>query len=208
MADGVQVAAGLMVLGSVVFVALGLYPPMFGVWTASREEHFALVLAHPLAWRFINAGFLIVCITSAAGLVVLAGSLAVDDGPRAVMTSAAVAYAIAGALWCAIVAMRVRTTPSIAKLVEAGSPMEPAETIFTSAVGGLFGAYILASGAALIAIGLTLAIAGGVAAPVAWVAVVIGAAAIGGLLVLGDIPPFILYIPTLLIGIALLAGWT
>ncbi len=57
-------------------------------------------------------------------------------------------------------------------------------------------------------LGLVLLATGGVAAPVAVATVVVGIATAAWLVVAGDIIPAVLYLPTLLIGVALLAGWT
>ena len=130
MTDGLTVAAALLVIGPVAGATCGLYPPMFRVWSAPRDEHLALVRAHRRAWMAINAGFTIATVVTAAGLAVLAGAVAADDGPRAVLATAAVVYAIAGALWCAVLAIRSRTTPALAEMVAAGTPTEPAETLF------------------------------------------------------------------------------
>ncbi len=62
--------------------------------------------------------------------------------------------------------------------------------------------------AALVVIGIALGLGGGVAAPVAWVATTVALLATAGFVAFGDMPPFVLYIPTLLIGLALLAGWS
>lgn len=130
------------------------------------------------------------------------------DGPRTVLATAAVVYAIAGALCCAVLAIRDRTTPALAEMVAAGTPTEPAETLLGAALGGLFAAFTLATGAALVALGLTLATSGGVAAPVAWVATLIPAVVIAGFFASWDVIPAVLYLPTLLIGLALLLGWS
>jgi hypothetical protein len=208
MPDRLAVGAALLVAGPTVFVVSGLYPPMFRVWTVPRDEHLALVRAHRRAWTLFNAGFIAVTILTAAGLVILAGSMDADTGRRAVLTAAAVAYAIAGGLWCAVVGIRIRATPALAEMVAAGTQTEPAETLLGAATGGLFATFLLGTGAALVVVGLTLGIGGGVAAPVAWLATLIPALATVGFLAFGDMPPFVLYIPTLLIGLALLLGWT
>ena len=57
-------------------------------------------------------------------------------------------------------------------------------------------------------LGAVLVQTGGVAAPVAAIAVIVGAIAIAVQVATGDFIPAILYLPTLLIGIALLTGWT
>ena len=130
-----MVGAALLVAGPAVFVVLGLYPPMFRVWTVPRAEHLGLVLAHTRAWTLINAGFAIATIGTAAGLGALAATVGGEKGWGAVMVAAAIIYAIAGTLWCAVVSVRIRTTPALARMVAAGTPTEPAETLLNSAGG-------------------------------------------------------------------------
>lgn len=182
-------------------------PALFRVWFVPRDEHLAMVRAHRGAWVAINVGFTVATVVTAAGLAVLAGAVDVAVGPRAVLAAAAVIYAIAGSLWGAVLAIRARTTPALAEMVAAGTPTEPAETLLGAALGGLFAAFVLATGAALVALGLTLAMSGGVAAPVAWLATLIAAVVIAGQLRSGDSIPAVLYLPTMLVGLALLLGW-
>lgn len=155
-----------------------------------------------------NAGFAVATLGTTAGLAVLAGSVQVDDGPRAVLVAAVVVYAIAGTLWSAVVVIRDWTTPVLAEMVSAGTPTEPAETLLGAAFGGLFAAFTLGTGAALIAIGLTLALSGGVAAPVALLVTLIPVVVIAAFFATGDSIPAVLYFPTFFIGIALLLGWS
>jgi hypothetical protein len=208
MTDGLAVAAVLLVAGPVIGTVCLFYPPLFRVWTSPREEHLALVAAHPRAWAMANVGFTVATVLTAAGLVVLAGSLVVDDVPRAALAAAAVAYAIAGSLWCVVVATRARTTPALATMVSTGRPTEPAETLLGAAIGGIFAAFALMTAASLVAIGLALVLGGGVAAPVAWFSVIVGAFSIAWVLASGDMIPALLYFPTLLVGLALLLGWS
>jgi hypothetical protein len=204
--DGIALAAALLVLGPLIGAIGVASPALWRAWTAPRDEHLAIVGAHRRAWALANAGFTFATLATTAGLVVLASAVDVAAGPRAVLTSVAVVYAIAGALWCAVVASRTMTTPALADMVAAGTPTEPAETLLGRAMGGLFAAFTLLTGGALAVLGLSLALADVIAAPVALVAVLIAAFAAGGFLARGDMPPFVLYIPTLLVGLALLLG--
>lgn len=207
MPDGLTVAAALLVggplLGLLGFYDFGLYR----VWTAPREEHLALVRAHRRGWTAVNIGFTVATVLTAAGLIVLAGSLAIEDTPRAALAGAAVAYAIGGVLWCAVLAIRIRTTPALAEMVAAGTPTEPSETLLGAAIGGIFAGFALTTAASLVAVGLALVV-GGVAIPVAWFSVVVGALSIVWVARSGDMIPATLYFPTLLLGLALLAGWS
>ena len=208
MTDGLTVAALLLVIGPVVPGVALSNPALFRVWFLPRDEHLALVRAHRRGWAAINAGFTIATVLTSAGLAVLAGNVDEADGLRAVLTSAVDAYAIAGSLWCAVLAIRTRTTPALAELVAAGAPTEPAETLVGAALGGLFAAFILATSAALVVLGATLAGSGLIAAPMAWLATLIPVAVIATFFRSGDAVPAVLYLPTLLVGVALLLGWT
>ena len=208
MSDGLTVAAALLVSGPLLGV-LGFYEPgLYRVWTAPRDEHLALVDAHRRGWTMVNVGFTVATVLTAAGLILLAGSLAVEETPRAVLAAAAIAYAIGGVLWCAVLGIRNRTTPALASLVASGTPTEPVETLLGAATGGLFGSFSLVTSVALVVIGVTLSVGGGVAAPIAWLVTLIGALATAWYIAAGDIIPAVLYFPTLFIGIALLLGWT
>jgi hypothetical protein len=198
----------LLVLGPVVAAASLAYPPMFRVWTVPREQHLALIRTHRLAWTLISAGFTVATVMTAAGLVVLAGAIPVGGGSKAVIAAAAVGYAIAGTLWCAVLAIRARTTPAFADMVAAGTPTEPAETVVGDALGGLFAAFILITGAALVAVALVLTATGVVAQPVGGLAALIAAFAAVGFLAFGDMLPAVVYLPTELVGIAILLGWS
>lgn len=208
MPDGVTVGAALLVAGPAIGTVCLLYPPFWRVWTAAREEHLALVAAHRLAWSMANVGFTVATVLTAAGLAVVAGSLDVADGPRAILVAGAVAYAIAGSLWCAVLAIRNRTTPALAQMAAAGTRAEPAETLLESAIGGLYASFMLATGMSLVAIGLALALGGGIAAAAAWAVALLAAGVVAGFFALGGFIPAVIYPPTLLIGLALLLGWT
>jgi hypothetical protein len=106
-----------------------------------------------------------------------------------------------------VLAIRTRTTPALAAMVVAGTPTEPAETLLGAAIGGLFAAFVLTTGAALLTAGIGLTLGGAVAAPVAWISILVAVVAVVGFFLSGDMVPAVLYPPTLLIGIALLLGW-
>lgn len=208
MTEGLTVAAVLLVVGPIIGGAAASSPVLFPVWSAPREEHLALVLAHRRAWTWLNIGFTTATLVTAAGLAILALALDAGAWAKAVLVAIAVVYAIGGALWCAVLAIRTRTTPALATMVAAGTPTEPAESLLAAATGALFATFTLATGGALVTLGLTLVVSGGVAAPVAWLVALIAAAVIVGYLKSGDSIPAVLYFPTSLVGLALLLGWS
>ena len=208
MTDGLTVAAVLLVVGPVAG-GLGLSnPALFRVWFLPRDEHLALVRAHRRTWVVINVGFIVATTVTAGGLGVFASTVDASEGARAILAADAVVYAMAGVLWCVVLAIRARTTPALAEMVAAGTPTEPAEAILGASLGGLFAAFTLATAAALVVLGFTLAVSGGIAAPVAWLATLNSAVVIAAFMATGDAVPAVLYVPTLLVGLALLLGWS
>lgn len=207
MPDGLTVAALLLVLGPLFGAIPVANPRLMRVWMMSRDDHVATVGANRRGWALLNAGFVLATVATSGGLWFLALAWDTAGEGRAGLIAGSTAYTIGGALWCVMLAARARTTPAIADLVAAGAATEPAESLLGAALGGVFQGFVLITAAALIAIGIALVVGGGVAALVAWVAVITGALALGVLVRTGDLVPAVLYPCTMLIGVALLAGW-
>jgi hypothetical protein len=207
MIDPLVIAGVLLVAAPVLGLIPVAYPPLFTVWMASRERHIEIVAGHRRAWAWLNAGFALATIGSAAGLLALAVALLRDPGLAAVVAALAIAYAIAGSAWFAVLAIRARTTPGLLDLGATTAPPGDAERLLGMATGGLFASFILGTGLVLGALGVALGATGTVAPPVAAIAVVIALLALASQLRTGDTVPAVLYLPTLLVGIALLAGW-
>jgi hypothetical protein len=208
MTDGVTVAAVLLVAGPIIGLVPVAYPPFLTIWTTTRERHIAVVAAHRRAWWMLNAGFGTATVATAGGLAALAGALGGDTVRTALLVAVWVAYAIAGVLWCAVLGSRALVTPLLHDLGATEAPPADAERLIGAATGGMFVLFAVGTSVALVVLGLVLATSGGVAAPVALLAAAIAAVALGVQLAIGDTIPAVLYLPTLLIGIALLAGWT
>ena len=209
MPDPLVLAGLLLVLAPLVGSVPVWYPPLIAAWTATREDHIALVGAHRRAWRLANAGFGLATIGTASGLATLAAALLPDDRrPAAAVAALAVAYAMAGVPWLAVLAIRSRTTPALDDLGATAAPADHAEILLGAATGGLFAAFVLATGPVLVLLSVVLAASGIVAVPIAIVAALIAAIGTGSQLVNGDTIPAVLYPPTMLLGVALLAGWT
>lgn len=198
------VAGWLLVAGTVVALAPVANPSLLRIWMVPRAEHIAIVAAHRRGWYVLNAGFASATVATTAALAMLALVLEVAEAARAGLVAGTAAYAVGGVLWCAMLAIRSRVTPALA----GRSDPDPAASLLDEAQGGLFAAYVLMTASALVVIGATLAIGGGVSVVVAGLAVLVGVGAIVIQVVTGDLVPAVLYLPTLAIGIALLAGWT
>ena len=207
MPDGLQLAGALLVLSALGAIPVG-YPPLLRVWSASREDHVRIIAAHRRSWAALNAGFVYATLLTAAGLAALAASREGDAGRTAALWGIAFIYAIAGTLWCAVLAIRTRSTPALQDTGAIEAPPAAPEILLHAATGAMFAAFVLITGAALAALGAVLLVAGGVAGPVAGICLIVGLAAIAIQLATGDFIPAVLYLPTVLVGVALLVGWT
>jgi hypothetical protein len=107
-----------------------------------------------------------------------------------------------------VLAIRNRTTPQLAAMVAAGRSTEPAESLVGAARGGLFAAFVWTTSLAILVITAALALGGSVGLPVAALAGLATISALASQILTGDTIPAVLYVPTLLLGLALLAGWT
>lgn len=208
MPDAIVVAGILLVLAPLIGLAAVAYPPLIPVWTTTRERHITIVGAHRRAWRVLNAGFALATLGTAAGLAALAVALGADAGRTAVIGALAAVYAMAGVPWLAVLAIRTRTTPLLDDLGVVNQAPARDEQLLGAVMGGLFAAFAVATGLVLVVLGAFLAMGGVVAAPVAWLAAGIAAALTATQVLTGDSIPAFLYLPSMLIGIALLAGWT
>lgn len=206
MSDAITVAAVLLVVGPLLGI-LGFYDgALYKVWAASREEHLAIVAAHRRGWIALNVGFVVATLATTSGLAVLALEVDVPATARAILASAVIAYALGGAMWCAVVTIRTRTTPLLGDLVEAGRPTEPAESLLGGALGALFAGFSLLTGLALVGMGIGLVIGGVVGPPVALVVAAAGLFFVAWLLRTGDLIPAAVYLPTIVLGVALVVG--
>jgi hypothetical protein len=208
MPDPVVVAGVLLVLAPLLGLMAVAYPPLIPVWTTTRERHITIVAVHRRAWRVLNAGFALATLGTAAGLVALAVALGSDRRWAAIVGAIATVYAMAGVPWLAVLGIRARTTPALADLGVVHAPPAPVEVLLEAATGGLFATFAIATGLTLAALGTVLAVGGIVAVPVALLAALIAAALTAIQVLTGDSIPAFLYLPSMLIGVALLAGWT
>jgi hypothetical protein len=207
MPEATTIAGILLVAGPLLGAVPVAYPPLVRVWSMDREDHVRTVAAHRTAWRLLNAGFVLATVSTATGLGVLAVAVAGDAGRAAILTAATVAYSVGGVLWCAVLAIRSATTPAILDLGAVDTAPGEAERLIGAATGGLFAAFVLTTGVALVALGAGLALTGTIPALVGWVGAGIAVVVLAAELASGDAIPAVLYVPTMLVGIAVLAGW-
>lgn len=205
MPDAQASAAILLVAGPLIGV-LGFYDrALYTIWTAPRAEFLAIIARHRRGWIALNVGFGVATLTTTVGLALVVASIRVEATVQAWLALAVGAYAFGGGMWFAVLAIRTRTAPLLATMAATGRSAEPADAILDAASGALFAAYVLLTGLALTGLGVGLVI-GGVVAPVGALVALIGVACVVWLVRTGDIIPAVLYVPTTVLGVALLLG--
>jgi hypothetical protein len=218
------VAGWLLAIGSLSFLTGALDPALGAVWSATREVQLRLIHDAATAWAVTNALFLIGTVLTAAGLWSVpeyvdgrgtdtaAETAAIPGtGARAGMRiragmlarSATIVYLLAAALWIVSLTFRLAVTPGVATTFVASGSLEPAYVLMDRWAGGLFAAFTYLAGGSLIALGAAL-ILGRASTVAGWFAVFIGLVIGVGYALAGDMPPFVAYLPTGLLGLALL----
>jgi hypothetical protein len=196
----------VLAIGAMLFLIGAANPVLMRAWTSPRELYLQIVAGHPTAWRVTNMLFLAGTVLTAAGMAELPMVVGINaDGSRVLTSIAGLAVAIGAVLWIVSLIGRLVVTPDLASAFVAGTG-EATPVPTERLMGGLFGAFILLAGLGLVALGV-----GFIAAPVlptlGWVCVAFGVIITGGYLVFGDVPPFMVYLATGLLGLALLVGW-
>lgn len=204
MEDITTLTGWLLVAGPVLGLAPVANPKLMRIWSMPHDSFVAEVGRNQSAWQWLNGGFVLATIVTTGGLASLA-FLMPSEVDSAAMLVCASAYGIGGALWCAVLAMRTRTVPLLATLGDTSD--SPGVAVVEAATGGLFQAFVLITSVALAAVGGLLLTTGVVASVVAVLVVLSGVGGIVWLLSTGDVIPAVLYLPTLLVGVSLLAGW-
>ncbi len=196
----------VLAIGAMLFLIGAANPVLIRAWTSPRELYLQIVAGHPTAWRVTNVLFLAGTVLTAAGMVELPMAAGIDaDGARVLTSIAGFVVAIGSVLWIVSLIGRLTVTTNVASAFVAGTgdatPV-PVERL----MGGLFGAFILLAGLGLGALGVGFLVAS-VLPAIGWVCVAFSVIITGGYLVFGDVPPFVVYLATGLLGIALFVGW-
>ena len=178
------------------------------VWGTPRERYLETIGAHRRAWHLLNAGFAFATVMTAAGLAVLASAADTNQAPTAMLLGTTLAYGLGGVLWLVVLAARTVCDPLLAAWANDGQPAGPAEVLLGAMLEGLFGAFVIITAITLVLLAVVLATDGLVAVPVALVAAAVAALVLTIQLRTGDCIPALLYVPTIVIGAALLVGWT
>lgn len=195
-------AGRLLALGSVLFVVGAANPALGAVWSAPVETQLRLIHDAATAWNVTNALFLVGTVLTTAGLWLVPER--VGNGGQSLARAASVAYLVGATAWLASLVFRLTVTPQVASAFVDGGSIDSTYTLVNLWAVGLFGAFTYLAGGSLIAVGVAVILGRAVPAYAAWFAIVIGVVIVIGYAIAGDMPPFAGYLPTGLLGIALM----
>ena len=198
MNDPARNAGWMLIVGtSLAFIGAG-WPP-YKQWYSPLEEALRVIASHPIGWRCIHTGFAAGTVITALGLAVFANARAGQPG-SVYATVAAVAYSMATVFWIADIAYRLSVTPWAAnEFVSTGTipsvyaPLQRMSALTFSAFSAM---------AAVASVSVAGAAFQSGAAPrwVAWTSLGVGIVAAPLVAMIG---PWVLYVPFLTLGIAL-----
>ena len=198
-------AGWLLVVGALSFIIGAANPALGQVWSAPQEAQLRLIADAETAWTVTNLLFLFATVLTAAGLWLLPEHI----GERGLVPAraATVVYLVAATAWLASLVFRLTVTPDVATAFVAAGSLDPTYVITGRWAAGLFGAFTCLAGGSFVVIGVAEILGGALPRVAGWFAVVIGIVIVGGYTVSGDMPPFVAYLPTGLLGIVLLPRW-
>jgi hypothetical protein len=197
-----SVAGRLLVLGSVLFIVGAANPALGAVWSAPPETQLRLIHDAATAWTATNILFLVGTVLTATGLWFVPER--VGNGGLMLARAVAVVYLIGATTWLASLVFRLTVTPQAASALVASGSMDPTFVILNLWADGLFGAFTYIAGGCLVALGVAGLLGRALSAFACWFAIVIGVVVAVGYAIAGDMPPFVAYLPTGLLGIAML----
>ena len=192
-----QVWAGVtLIIGSILFMIAAFMPISMRVFdpSLSARDQIAIVEEDRGQWLFSSALFGAGGLIAAAGLLLFARhvqGLGLETFTGNLAVTAAIVAAIGAVFWTIVSYLRFTRTPE--------------EIFIEGAISGgwLFPAYTVMTQLALIAIGYVL-IQSGYPAWLGWGMIVLVSLTIVGLILFRDMPPFVHYVWTLVMGITIL----
>lgn len=199
-------AGWLLVLGALSFLVGAANPTLGQVWSASQEVQLRLIAEAATAWTVTNSLFLFAAVLTATGLCLLPERV----GERGLVPAraATVVYLVAATAWLASLVFRLTVTPDAAFAFVASGSLDPTYVTTDRWAVGLFSAFTYFAGGSLIAIGVAVLLGGVLSGVSGWFSIVVGIVVVGGYAVFGDMPPFVAYLPTGLLGIVMLRRTT
>jgi len=192
----------LLVVGSLSFIVGAFNPAVWQVWSAPLDAQLRLIHDAPLAWSITNALFFIATVLTAAGLWFVPER--VGEKRRMAAQAAAVGYLLAASAWLASLTFRLTVTPDAAATFVSAGSLDPTYILMNHWALGLFGAFTYVAGGSLVALGVALLSGRNLSAAVGWFSILVGLVITIGYAIFGDMPPFVAYLPTGLLGLVLL----
>jgi hypothetical protein len=202
MATSIAIGGGALLAGSVCFLLGAANPRLFAVWTATEEAQLRMIAADPRSWVVTNALFAIATVLTTVGLTVAPD--VVGAGGTAIARMAVAGYGLAAVVWLASIVFRLVVTPAAAGTFVQTGVLEAGYQASSRWSGGLFVAFTFIAGSSLVALGISIVAGGALTAVAGWFSIVLGAVMVGGYLAAGDMPPFVAYLPTGALGVAML----
>jgi hypothetical protein len=196
------VAGKLLLLGSILFIVGAANPALGAVWSAPMDTQLRLIHDAATAWTVTNVLFLVATVLTATGLWFVPER--VGNPGLTPARAAAVVYLVAATAWLASLVFRLTVTPPAASAFVATGSIDPTYVTLNLWAVGLFGAFTYLAGGSLVAIGVAVIIGRALASYAGWFAIVIGIAIAAGYAIVGDMPPFVAYLPTGLLGVVLM----
>jgi len=207
----IHVTGLALTVGSVLFlIGAGLPPEPQRVFSAPMKEHLAIILRGRARWSWMGHLMTAGVVATAAGLWMFA----VTAGSPMRAIAGAVGYLIGAVLWVLVLTFRGTTLLDVAEEVDRTGEIPGWVEPMQSWTGRMYWIYMLLAYLAIVAVGWTLISLHILAAWIAWFALVYGivlglsfAAGFPKTKMWGPVaePPFLIHVPLLVIGIALLA---
>lgn len=195
-------AGRLLLLGSILFIVGAANPALGAVWSAPMGTQLRLIHDAATAWTVTNVLFLVATVLTATGLWFVPER--VGNPGLTPARAAAVVYLVAATVWLASLVFRLTVTPPAASAFVAAGSIDPTYVTLNLWAVGLFGAFTYLAGGSLVAIGVAVIIGRSLASYAGWFAIAIGIAIAAGYAIVGDMPPFVAYLPTGLLGVVLM----
>lgn len=202
--DATAVGGIALVVAALCFFVGAANPALIEVWTAGEKAQLRLIDLHRQAWRVTNVLFGVATVGTVAGLSVVPGTIGAGGSPLA--QAAVTAYLLAAAAWLLSIVFRLAVTPHAAARFVSTGVLDPMVGLVGRWSTGLFAAFTITAGCSLVGLGAAVLLGAALPGLLGWFMVAIGAVIAGGYLIAGDMPPFVAYLPTGALGLALLLG--
>jgi hypothetical protein len=197
----------IMSLGAVLFF-IGAFLPLTdtkgdSLYSLQSQQWLRVIFDHQLLWQWANVLFISGAVVTILGLVMLT-SLLRDAGDWAFSPLGLMAFALAVVLWVIIVAFRQSIDPWSAQEIARTSVLPDFYvplTLWTHALGVI---YTVLAFAALAAYGGAVLLTHILPRWIGWITLVYSLAGLVLFASAHDIPPFLHYLPSLVIGLFLL----